>query len=208
VLAKLAAFEQGLQGVLKTEGERVTGTQQMLLTLELANLKRALDRGDGYARELEAVRKVGAGGVDLAALDRHSHSGLPTLGVLADEFKRVAHKAADAESERADASVLDRLVAGARSVVRLRKARYDADDTSVEAVLARMEAALRDGHIGEVLAEGRRLPPKAALAAEDWLRKLEARHAADRVIADMEATLKAALARPESKPETTPELKR
>ena len=43
-----------------------------------------------------------------------------------------------------------------------------------------MEAALKDGRLGEVLEQGKKLPPKAALAAEDWLKKVEARHAVDR----------------------------
>jgi hypothetical protein len=85
-------------------------------------------------------------------------------------------------------------MAGARSIVRLRKAHHDADDTSAEATLGRMESALKDGRVGEVLAQGKRLPPKAALAAEDWLRKLEGRSAADRAVADLESALKASLA--------------
>jgi hypothetical protein len=194
VLARLAGFERDLGTVLKTEGERVANGQQVLLALELANLKRALDRGDSYARELDAVRVAAADSVDLAALDRSSRTGVPTLGTLTQEFRSVANAAVDAENERADASVLDRLMAGARSIVRLRKASHEPDDVSVEATLGRMQSALKDGRIGEVLAQGKRLPPKAALAAEDWLRKLDARYAADRAIADIEAALKASLA--------------
>jgi hypothetical protein len=125
--------------------------------------------------------------------------------MLTEEFRRVADKALDAETERPDASVLDRLAAGARSIVRVRKAHYDPGDDSVEAVLSRMEGALKDGRIGEALEQGKRLPPKAALAAGDWLRKLEARHAADRAIAGVEAALKASLASQPvpARPETT-----
>jgi hypothetical protein len=200
--AKLGAYERELGAVLRTEGERTASSRQVLLTLELASLKRALDRGDSYVRELDAVRRAAAGSIDLAALDRSSHTGLPTLGALAQDFRRIANAATDAEREQPDASVLDRLMAGARSVVRLRKASHDADDMSVEATLGRMESALKDGNVGEVLAQGKRLPPKAALAAEDWLRKLEARHAADRAVAEIEAALKASLGRgagPEAK---------
>jgi hypothetical protein len=86
-------------------------------------------------------------------------------------------------------------MAGARSIVRLRKAGHSPDDASVEAIVGRMEAALKDGHIGEVLAQAKRLPPRAALAVEDWLRKVEARHSADRSVADIETALKSSLAR-------------
>jgi hypothetical protein len=204
-MAKLAAFERALQGVLKTESARAAGAQQLLLALEVSNLRRALDRGDSYAHELDAVRKVAAGSIDLAALDRDSRTGVPTLGVLTLEFRRTANAAVDAERERPDASVLDRLMSGARSIVRWRRASYDADDASAEAVLSRMESALKEGNPGEVLAQGRRLPPKAARAAEDWLRRLEARTAADRAIADIEAALKASLAGgpPSAAPEAT-----
>lgn len=194
ILTKLSAMERDVQAVLNTEGKRAAGTQQVLLTLEITNLKRALDRGDSYARELDAVRKTAGENVDLAALDRYSLTGVPPLGALTQEFRRVSNAALDAEGERADASVLDRLMAGARSIVRLRKAHHDADDTSVNATLGRMESALKDGNVGETLAQGKRLPPKAALAAEGWLRRLEARYAADRALADMEAALKASLA--------------
>ena len=109
---------------------------------------------------------------------------------------RYANAAIDAESESADASVLDRLMAGARSIVRIRKAGHSPDDTSVEAVVGRMEAALEDGRIDEVLAHGKKLPPNAARAAEPWLRRLEARRAADRAMADIEAALKSSLTAP------------
>jgi hypothetical protein len=193
VLAKLAAFERDLRTIVKTEGDRAVSAQQVLLSLEIANLKRALERGHSYARELDAAKITAGGSIDLAPLERYSRTGVPTLGALTQEFKRVANAAADAENEPADAGVLDRLMAGARSIVRLRKARYEADDASVEATLARMELALQEGNVGEVLAQGKRLPAKAARAAEDWLRRLEARHAADRKLADIEATLKASL---------------
>jgi hypothetical protein len=192
--AMLASVERDMRAVKKTEGERVAGNQRMLAALEIANLKRALDRGDSYARELEAARKTVAGAMDLAGLDHASTTGVPTLGTLAKELKGVASAALDAEAEQPDASVLDRLMAGARSVVRVRKTHHTADDTSVEATLARMEAALKDGNIGEVLAQSKRLPPKAAAAAAGWLGRLEARYAADKAVAEIEAALKSALA--------------
>jgi hypothetical protein len=203
VLSRLGAYQRDLDAVLKTEDARTSSSRQVLLTLELANLKRALDRGDSYTGELEAVRRAASGEVDLAPLERSSRTGVPTLNTLTQEFRRVANAAADAESEKPDASVLDRLIAGAKSVVRLRKASHDVDDTSAEATLGRMESALKEGRIDEVLAQGRRLPPKAAAAAGDWLKKLEARTAADRAVAAIEAGLKASLA-----PQRGPEPKR
>ena len=101
----------------------------------------------------------------------------------------------------------ERLLAGARSIVRVRKAGHGPDDMGAEAVVGRMEAALKEGRVGEVLAQGAKLPPKAALTAEDWLRKLQARHAVDQSIGQLEAALKSSLAA-RSEPGAGTELKR
>jgi hypothetical protein len=194
VLTKLAAFEQDLQRFLKGEGERTSNAQRVLLTLEIANLKRAMDRGDRYAAELDAVRKVAGTTLNLAPLQRYSLEGVPTLLALTKEFRGVANAAIDADAEPADASVWERLLAGARSIVRVRKTGHKSDDMSAEAVVGRMETALKEGRVGEVLANGAKLPPKASLAAEGWLQKLQARHLVDQSIAEIEAALKSSLA--------------
>ena len=84
-------------------------------------------------------------------------------------------------------------MSGARSIVRVRKAGYDPNDTSTEAVLGRMETGLKDGRLDEVMAQGSKLPPKAALVAEDWLKKVEARRTVDRAVADIEMAMKTSL---------------
>ncbi len=192
--SKLAAFEKDLQGFVRGETDRSANATRVLLTLELANLKRAMDRGDRYSAELEAVKQAAGGALKLAALERHKLDGVQTQPQLAKQFRAVANAAIDAEAEPADASVLDRLVAGAKGIVRVRKAGHDPSDTSVEAVTGRMEASLKEGRLGEVLAHGKTLPPKAALAAEEWLRKVEARHAVDQAMSEIEAGLKSSLA--------------
>jgi hypothetical protein len=198
--AKLALLEQDLQGFVRNEGERNSNAQRVLLGLEIASLKRAMDRGERYTTELDAAKKAAGGLIDLAplerymqALERYMQEGVPTLPALSKDFRRIANAAIDAESEPADAGVLDRLVSGAKSIVRVRKSGHAAEDSSVEAVVGRMEAALKDGRLGDVLAQGKTLPPKAALAADGWLRKLEARYAVDRAVADIEAQLKSSL---------------
>ena len=126
VTAKLAAFEQDLQGFLKGEGERTSNAARVLLTLEIANLKRAMDRGEPLCRR---ARRRAQGRQARRSISRRwsatACEGAPTLPTLAKDFRRVANAAIDAEAEPADASVLDRLMSGARSIVRVRKAGHD-----------------------------------------------------------------------------------
>ncbi|HEX5958432.1 MAG TPA: hypothetical protein VFY92_07230 [Hyphomicrobiaceae bacterium] len=190
---KLAAAEHELQAARKSEVERIDSAQQSLLALQLANVKRALDRGDSFASELDAAKKAAGSAFDLSGLDRAAATGVPPRRALEQDFGRVSDAAIDAEADKPNASALDRLIAGAWSVVRVRKTEHDPSDTSAEATLWRMETALKNGDIGEVLAQGKRLPPKAARAAEHWLRQLEVRHAADQTVAETEAVLRASL---------------
>jgi hypothetical protein len=191
--AKIGAFERDLQGFLKGEGERTSNAQRVLLSLEIGNLKRTMDRGEPFAEQLKAVRRLAGNTFNVAPLERYAQDGVPTLLALSKEFRQVADTAADTEAEPTDGSVLDRLMSGARSIVRVRKAGYDPNDTSTEAVLGRMETALKDGRLDEVMAQGSKLPPKAALVAEDWLKKVEARRTVDQAIADIEMAMKTSL---------------
>ena len=190
--AKLAALERELQTFNASEADRTANASRIVLSLELANLKRAIDRGERYAEELARTKKVGAA-LNFAALDRYMLEGVPAPAELAKSFPKAANAMLDAEAERSDATLVDRLLAGARSIVRVRKTGHADDDTSAEAVVGRMEAALKDGRLAEVLANGKKLPPKAALAGEDWLKKVEARLAVEQALAEVEAALKSSL---------------
>lgn len=196
--ARVASMEKDVQSFARGEADRNANASRIVLLLELGNLKRALDGGRRYAVELAAVRKVAAGKLDLAPLERYAIDGVPPLADLAKDFRKVANRVLDAETEPANATLVDRLVSGAKSVVRVRKSGHPADDTSVEATVGRMETALKEGRLGEVLEQGKRLPPKGALAAEDWLRKIEARQTVDAALVAIEAALKTSLG--EAKP--------
>ncbi len=194
VASKLTALENSVASVVKNEDNRRANAERILLSLELGNLKRAVDRGSAFGTELAEVKKSAAGRIDLSALDRFKDKGVAPIAELSREFRAVANAVLDADAEPAGGGVLDRLVAGAKSVVRVRKVSAGADEAGTEAVLARMETALKDARLADVLAEAAKLAPKAATPAHDWLVKVEARNTVDKAIAAVETTLKAALA--------------
>ena len=140
----------------------------MLLSLELASLKRVMDRGEPFVGRA-CRRQEGAGDkldlkLNLVPLERYMREGVPTATELAKSFRKVANAMLDAEAEPADAidrrspavgRTLDRARAQGRAT--------SADDTSVEATVGRMDGALKEARLAEVLAQGKKLPPKAAL---------------------------------------------
>lgn len=195
VHSKIAEIEQSVQNVVRSEQSRRENAERIVLSLELSNLKRVLDRGQGqgYAAELEEVRKASAGTLDLAALERFKDTGVATPAQLKAEFRPVMNAVIDADLEPADGSVIDRLLAGAKSVVRVRKISHDAGDTSTEAIVARIETALNEGRLGDVVTLAKTLPQKAQIPIEDWLIKVTARHSVDQAIASIDDRLKASL---------------
>ena len=208
VATKIAELEQNLGSVVEREESRRENAERIVLALELANLKRAIDRGQGhgYAAELAAVEKSAGGELDLSALARFKETGVATPAELKAEFRPVMNAVIDAEQEPADGSVIDRLMAGAKSVVRVRKVSHDPRDTSAEAVVSRIEAALDAGRLGDVIAEAGKLSRQAQAPMEDWLIKVTARDSVDRAIARVEDRLKAALSgAPDPAPEVAPE---
>jgi hypothetical protein len=193
---KLNSLQKEVQGVVKGEEDRKATAEHIVLSLELANLKRAIDRGGAFAPQLAAARKLSDGTVDLAPLASFADTGVPTLADLRQDFKSVAFRIIDAGQQPADGSIMDRLLAGAKSVVRVRKISHESDDRSVEAVVARMEAALKEDRLGDVVAQAKTLPPAAQDAASDFLAKVEARNTVDKALASVEGQLKASLVAP------------
>lgn len=193
VTDKLADIERRLTNIAVAEEERRQNTTRVVTALELANLKRAIDRGAGYTAELAEVKKAGGSRVDVAALEPYKETGVPTLFDLEQSFKPVIRAVIDADAAPASGSVIERLVASARSVVKVRKISHDAADKSTEAVLGRMESALNENRLGDVIALAKEIPAEASSPAEDWLRKVEARHAVDKAIAGVEQQLKTSL---------------
>ena len=190
---KLATLEANVQTLVKAEDDRRANSERILLSLELQNLKRALDGGQKYAAELAAVKTASAGKFDLAALDKFKDQGVAGQADLVRDFRATANATMDADIEPAEGGVFDRLVAGAKSVVRVRKVNHTPDDKSAEAIVGRMETALKEGRLADVLTEAKQLSPKAQTVAQPFVDRLSARVSVDTAVAAIEGQLKTSL---------------
>lgn len=202
VTAKIATLEQNIKAVEEAEATRRSNAERVVLALELQNLKRTLDRGQNYTDELAEVEKASGGKFDLAALQKFKDQGVPTLTELNRDFRSSANAMIDAEQGIETESVVDKLIAGARSVVRVRKIEHDSSDTSAEAVAGRMEKSLKEGRLADVLSESDALSPKAKEAAQSFLDKVRARASVDSALASLEGQLKSSLSGAPSEPAT------
>lgn len=193
VTAKVAALEQNVASVVTAEENRKANAERIVFSLELANLKRVIDRGLGYAEELAQVKQAAGDKVDLKALEPYKMDGVRTLPELHEDFRPLTHRMIAAAEDTGDGGVIDRLLSGAKSVVRVRKVKHSADDDSVEAVVARMGSALEEGRIGDFQTLAEKLPEKARAPAADLFKQVAARAAVDTALKDVEAQLKSSL---------------
>jgi hypothetical protein len=193
VAGRVTALSQDLTGILQGEDARKANAQRIILALELGNLKRALERGQPYVAELAEVRKAASGTLDLQPLASYADTGVSSLADIEAAFRPLANAVIDAGSEPAEGSVVERLIAGAKTIVRVRKTTYSQDDKSAEAAVARIEDALKTGRLGDVLEHAASIPPKAAEPLQDWLEKVKARQTVDDALGVVETELKASL---------------
>jgi hypothetical protein len=99
---------------------------------------------------------------------------------LAAEFPAVA-KAALAD-DLADDSFGQRLLGKVKGLVSLRRVGADVQGDSVEAKLARAEAALEGGDLAKAVELVKSLPAQASRATSAWLSRAEAHLAAQRAV--------------------------
>jgi hypothetical protein len=204
VAGKVSALEQNIQNVVKSDEDRKTNAERIVLALELNNLKRVLDRGQAYGNELAEVKKAAGTKVDLTILERYKDTGIATLADLTRDFRPIASAIIEADADPVSGSVMDRMMAGAKSVIRVRKISASPTDKSVEAIVARMEAALKEARVVDVLAESKAIPAKASSVAQEWLVKVEARASVDRAITGLETALKSSISGAPAAPALAP----
>lgn len=171
-------------------GARGTAEQKALLAARAsaiigiaARLSAALESGLPFSVDLGLLTPLVQGDAKLAeiaaSLQPYAPSGVATRTALAGEFPAVA-KAALAD-DLADDSFGERLLGKLRGLISLRRV-GDVEGDSVEAKLARAEAALEAGDLAKAVAQVKSLPPQTNKATEAWLKRAEAHLAAERGI--------------------------
>ncbi|MBU2980377.1 hypothetical protein KO498_01005 [Lentibacter algarum] len=145
--------------------------QDALKRSAMSQILTSLETGSGFA---DATNSLTAAGVDVPAALAAQADGVPSLDALAESFVEPARAALatarDAESGGGFSGFLKTQL-GARSLEP-----REGDDA--DAVLSRVEAAVRDGRIGDALAEAEALPEPAKAELKDWTDAASARQAA------------------------------
>lgn len=168
------------------EAEAQEMAQATLARAALTRVTSAVDSGAPFASALADY--VNAGGSDVPeVLNAVSESGVATLVSLQEEFPEAARGAlAVSRSEASDgAGGLGTFLArqlGARSVT-------PREGSDADAVLSRAEAAVRDGRLGDALAEIETLDEAALAVIAPWVEAATARRDAQAAIETLASRL-------------------
>ncbi len=154
-----------------------------------ARLSAALDSGLPFATDLGLLAPLAKDdpklGELVTGLEPLATTGVAGRTTLAAAFPAVA-KAALAD-DLADDSFGERLLGKLKGLVSLRRVGADVEGDTVEAKLARAEAALNTGDVAKAVALVKSLPPQAAKATAAWLARAEAHLAAQRAVDQLAA---------------------
>jgi len=147
--------------------------QEALRRSAMSQILTSLETGSGFA---EAIESLSATGVNVPEALVAQAAGVPTVAGLSADFPEAAREALAAArtaegSESGGFGAFLKSQLGARSL-------EPREGTDPDAVLSRMEAAAREGRLGDVMAEAEGLPEEAKAPLQDWLDSAKARQAA------------------------------
>ncbi len=212
-LGEIAGLKQQLASLATSSRSE---TAAPALALAITALDERLSAGAPYAREIEALSRVGGSdpalreaiAAPLAALQPMAASGIPTVASLRAEFPATAEAArradsADAAAAAGNAGLGQRVLARLESLVTIRPAGEEgaaAQGDSTPARLDRADARLAAGDLAGAVAEVSALTGPAREAARAWLQRAEARLKAESAASDLADAALAALTRTAGQP--------
>jgi len=170
------------------------------LAVVMQSMAQALDQGAPFEAALTVAANLGADASQIAPLQAIAKTGAPTNRAIAQLWAAEVRAALDATLEpEGDQGWLDRLKAGAARVVRVRPA-GEAPGDDPGALIARIDAGLGRGAIGEALVAWNRLPEPAKAASRGFADAARKRVAAEEALKALTSGAVADIARSKGAP--------
>lgn len=186
-----AAQEDAAAAVTQAQEDARAEAQKASLLQSLAAIDEALDQGADYSASLETLRALQESGalqdVTIPAAVEEAAAARPGLNALRSGFDDLAFAAIEADQS---ASSEGGVLGGVRSLVQsqfVTRSMTPQEGESADAVLSRMEAALRSEDLGRVLQESEALSEAARAPLSEWLTALRSIQNAKSAMRDLQA---------------------
>jgi len=167
----------------------MAGSKSAAAAIAFANLSSAVAEGRPFGAELATIKSFVADPGDLGPLPAYADKGIATVPELARSFAARRDAALAAASPAPSGSLIDRLLASASTLVKVKRVDEAATGDSPSAVLARAEALLDKGDLAGSVKQIETLDGAPREAFSTWLGETKARLSADAILQRLEATL-------------------
>jgi hypothetical protein len=182
-----------LESILPTLANEVDkgaeDTKAATLAIAFANLRTAVNEGRPYATELATLAALSPGNGDLGPLLEYDDEGIPTIAQLKVSFEAARYGALAASAPDASASLANRLMASAESLVKVKRIDAEAEGDTPDAVLARAAAKLDQGDLAAAVKEVEILKDAPHAAFDKWLDQAKARLSAEVTLQHLQSLL-------------------
>ena len=190
VVTDLANFSDKVEADASALAGRVTSLEENNLsarmqssarTIALAGLENAVASGADYQLALKTFANVVGEHEAIKTLSDHAATGAPTVKQLADSFRPVYDKVLREAEEAGAATLIDKLLLNAQSLVKVRSLDGEKKGESLTNRLGVIEFHVRNGELAKAADEWNALPPAArdSAAGADWLKGLKTRIVVD-----------------------------
>ncbi|MGY4574972.1 hypothetical protein [Bradyrhizobium sp. USDA 3256] len=178
VKAQGAAIARQDSKIADTKAEAKADDVPLRRVVAASLLDVAVRHGDPYASALAAAKALSDDAEVLKPLETFATSGVPSPNALCRELVEIVPRLAPPapEAAAANAGLVDRLKAGASTLIRIE--RTDGTGTDRGSIVARVTSAALHNDLALTERELKSLPPADRTAAQAWLAKVDARRAA------------------------------
>lgn len=192
ISSQIAPLTERLAGLEHSQDEKLSSAvNTAALSIALTNLKKAIADGKPFATELAAIESLAPQKLPVSELAPYKDTGVPSLAQLQHEFVEVSGQAIVQHYHGKSESFLDEVLSRAHGAVQVTPA--DGAGESVEAILGRMESALKAGNLKGALDESEALDEPAKKELQTWLSHAKTRLAADDAVRNTDQALLASL---------------
>jgi hypothetical protein len=189
----LSALTERVAKLEAAVDKSAAGTKSAAAAIAFANLWAAVAQGRPYATELATIKSFIPDPGDLGPLPAYADKGIPTVPELTRSFGASRDAALAAAAPAPSGSLIDRLLASASTLIKVKRVDEAATGDSPSAVLARAEALLDKGDLAGAVQQVETLQDGPRDAFSTWLDQAHARLAANDIMQRLEASLLASV---------------
>ncbi len=188
---RLASLERDLEAISRTQNERQSDARTAALTLALTNLKRAIGDGRPFSAELAAVENLSTLKLPVSQLAPYKEGGVLSMAELQRDFAAASQKALQSYYRGKGNSFMGEVFSRAKAAIQIKPA--DGKGDTPEAILGRMDNALKAGNLRDALTEAAALDGPAQEEMQSWLGKAQQRATAEEALRKTDQELIAAM---------------